>query len=330
MLPLRTVIGASSGPPPPPPPEPDPAPANNPSRGGGKTRSSIHLSAASSSEVETRLARVVEAAVDDDDDADAAAEASKADEPQEEKKEEEEEKDVGGWVRSEKKLSGGVWQWVEPDGGWKWVTDQPPAPAADEEKELTPREAAFLSATSEALAPAPPPPPPVGVCRILLQTRDKMGNPCKMGGANVSCGLADLDYVSAVEDAAAEAEMESTVYDHGDGTYLLEWRSAVAGTYNVCVKVDGVHVVGSPTSLEIRDPLEQQRLLLEREQQHRAQQQQGQPSNRRGRPRSAPQLKLGRLSATQHGLQQSTRREKEQKKSILAGRTSGLRAVIEA
>ena len=162
-----------------------------------------------------------------------------------------------------------------------------------------------------------------------------MGNPCKMGGANVSCGLADLDYVSAVEDAAAEAEMESTVYDHGDGTYLLEWRSAVAGTYNVCVKVDGVHVVGSPTSLEIRDPLEQQRLLLEREQQHRAQQQQqqqqGQPSNRRGRPRSAPQLKLGRLSATtQHGRQQSTRREREQKKSILAGRTSGLRAVIEA
>ena len=36
-----------------------------------------------------------------------------------------------------------------------------------------------------------------------------MGNPCKMGGANVSCGLADLDYVSAVEDAAAEAEMEA-------------------------------------------------------------------------------------------------------------------------
>ena len=45
----------------------------------------------------------------------------------------------------------------------------------------------------------------------------------------------------------------SSVEDHGDGTYLLKWRSEQSGTFEAHVMIGGRHIQGSPTPLRL-DP----------------------------------------------------------------------------
>ena len=93
-----------------------------------------------------------------------------------------------------------------------------------------------------------------------------MGNRCDRGGAQVVCGFMDVPSPVAVAEAekGAGAESAATVLrqqgrceDRGDGTYVLEWESSEAGFFDVFVKVDGLHVLGSPTQLEL-PPLPEQ------------------------------------------------------------------------
>ena len=79
-------------------------------------------------------------------------------------------------------------------------------------------------------------------CRVLLKALDKMGNPCESGGASVACHCGHSE---------AEQKVESRVVDHKDGTYLLEWRSRVAGVFDAHVLVDGLSIIGSPTLLRL-------------------------------------------------------------------------------
>jgi len=71
---------------------------------------------------------------------------------------------------------------------------------------------------------------------MTLVAADKMGNHCIEGGANVTCESPD-------------ARLNTKCVDNSDGTYLLGWRSEIASTYALHVKIDGIHVIGSPTAL---------------------------------------------------------------------------------
>ena len=82
--------------------------------------------------------------------------------------------------------------------------------------------------------------PPRKGCYHHLFTRDKMGNLCKEGGAmEVTCGCVD------------RPDVESRVTDQQDGSYLLEWFPKEVGRYEVFVKMDGLHVLGSPAPLRM-------------------------------------------------------------------------------
>ena len=75
-------------------------------------------------------------------------------------------------------------------------------------------------------------------CKTILHVRDKMGNLCDSGGADLTCGVID----SAVP-------VYTKVIDRGDGTYLLEWWSATSGEFQVFIKIRDLHVVGSPCTM---------------------------------------------------------------------------------
>lgn len=93
------------------------------------------------------------------------------------------------------------------------------------------------------------------VCELKLQARDKMGNPCSTGGANVSCGFLELPRSEQPEhDCEALAKQEGTSVDVGDGTYSLKWTTPLPGTFHVYVKIDGLHVLGSPARLVAPTP----------------------------------------------------------------------------
>lgn len=70
---------------------------------------------------------------------------------------------------------------------------------------------------------------------MLIFANDKIGNQCVKGGANFH-----VDSDSAVE---------ANVTDNGDGSYSFQWRSYKSGTYSVSVTIDGMPVIGSPTTL---------------------------------------------------------------------------------
>ena len=78
-------------------------------------------------------------------------------------------------------------------------------------------------------------------CRVVFQTRDKMGNPCTTGGAHVQVG-----------GGASSGGVQSKCTDLGNGKYDLEFLSdASSGAQEVYVKIDGLHVIGSPTKLRL-------------------------------------------------------------------------------
>lgn len=109
----------------------------------------------------------------------------------------------------------------------------------------------------------------------VLHARDKMGNPCDSGGANVTAGYFDTASESAssvssrggtaldVSDSsksevekptgetspgapAEDARRNATVIDQKNGTYKLRWVAPAPGIYDFFVKIDGLHVLGSP------------------------------------------------------------------------------------
>lgn len=91
---------------------------------------------------------------------------------------------------------------------------------------------------------------PMKGCTLLLPSRDKMGNLCTSGGANVTCGVVEGSY-SVAEDAEEEPtdkdpDVHARSIDLGDGTYSLRWWAFAACKCEVWVKIDGLHVLGSP------------------------------------------------------------------------------------
>ena len=76
-------------------------------------------------------------------------------------------------------------------------------------------------------------------CAIKLFARDKMGNLCVEGGAVVSCGLLGTE------------DYEAVCEDRSDGTYVMRWWMHDPGTYKLYVKIDGIHVLGSPVTAVI-------------------------------------------------------------------------------
>ena len=112
------------------------------------------------------------------------------------------------------------------------------------------------------------------VSELVIVTRDKMGNACDKGGAALTCGFVDRQISKPThEDASTAAasgadaraaptggtaasqapgsdnERTGTVIDNGDGTYRLKWLSSDAGLFDFFVKLDGLHVIGSPAKM---------------------------------------------------------------------------------
>ena len=65
--------------------------------------------------------------------------------------------------------------------------------------------------------------------------------------------LAALD-ASEATDAGASGQQHASWADLGDGTYLLRWASDAPGVFDVFVKIDGLHVLGSPSRLLLAPP----------------------------------------------------------------------------
>ena len=117
-------------------------------------------------------------------------------------------------------------------------------------------------------------------CMLKLQTCDKMGNLCDGGGAKVTCGYLDgpphvaeempgkaFGLVSddgGLQDPSAspgsrrgtgqKAAQEASTIDNKDGSYTLKWTSNRVGSYHIFVKIDGLHVLGSPMTLQNPPP----------------------------------------------------------------------------
>ena len=75
-------------------------------------------------------------------------------------------------------------------------------------------------------------------CTCTLHVSDKMGNGCIAGGAPI------------VVDVESDA-VTSRCVDNSDGSYTLEWRGKISGSYKTQVRIDGAHVLGSPTYIKM-------------------------------------------------------------------------------
>jgi hypothetical protein len=100
-----------------------------------------------------------------------------------------------------------------------------------------------------------------GVCEMVLEARDKFGNRCESGGADVSAGFLDEGLLSTSKQRTSDNKGESdgqttstdfdqsrggACVDLGDGSYRVVWHSVVSGSFHAFVKIDGLHVLGSP------------------------------------------------------------------------------------
>ena len=97
-------------------------------------------------------------------------------------------------------------------------------------------------------------------CELSLPSFDKMGNRCMQGGAAVECGfvhaLAERPTGTSAEDASSETPgaPNSTCTDMGNGTYQCKWFSAEPGEFDIFIKIDGLHIHGSPALLQLTQP----------------------------------------------------------------------------
>jgi len=76
-------------------------------------------------------------------------------------------------------------------------------------------------------------------CEFRLLTRDKMGNLCTTGGADVKCTCVGRD------------DIDCRVTDLQDGSVRIQFWTSEAGQYEVDVRLDGLHVLGSPATMKI-------------------------------------------------------------------------------
>lgn len=89
-------------------------------------------------------------------------------------------------------------------------------------------------------------------CVFTLLSRDKMGNVCAAGGASVSCGVLEHEAAPQQNDVGAQSPaIKCEVEDKRDGSYLLRWWVQEAGTYDIFIKMDGLHILGSPARMVI-------------------------------------------------------------------------------
>ena len=87
---------------------------------------------------------------------------------------------------------------------------------------------------------------------FTLLSRDKMGNVCAAGGASVSCGVLGHEAAPQQNDVGAQRPaIRCEVEDKRDGRYLLRWWVQEAGTYDIFIKMDGLHILGSPARMVI-------------------------------------------------------------------------------
>ena len=60
-------------------------------------------------------------------------------------------------------------------------------------------------------------------------------------------------FAPEVADDDEENGRSATCEDMGDGTYRLTWQATTPATYDVFVKMDGLHVIGSPARLVLKE-----------------------------------------------------------------------------
>ena len=72
---------------------------------------------------------------------------------------------------------------------------------------------------------------------VAIGSKDKLGNSCHKGGAKLLCTCPQ------------DESMTIDVQDHSDGTYTINLRSDMAGTFDIHFTIDGAHIGGSPTTL---------------------------------------------------------------------------------
>jgi hypothetical protein len=80
-------------------------------------------------------------------------------------------------------------------------------------------------------------------CSLRLRACDKMGNLCESGGAQVSCSA-----LSAATNETAD-DVECSARDEGNGWYVFSWWAGTSGRRRAVVKMNGLHVVGSPCAM---------------------------------------------------------------------------------
>ena len=76
-------------------------------------------------------------------------------------------------------------------------------------------------------------------CTCTLNVVDRMGNRCVTGGANI---MVDVDLPE---------KFFSQITDNNDGSYTLQWRGTTASEYKTQVRIDHVHVHGSPMTIKM-------------------------------------------------------------------------------
>ena len=79
---------------------------------------------------------------------------------------------------------------------------------------------------------------------LVMRTRDKMGNFCSAGGANVKI-------VHLPDRENSHMEVDTKVIDRKDGSYKLEWRSKSSGTFRTRVTISDEDVIGSPLAVSL-------------------------------------------------------------------------------
>ena len=95
-----------------------------------------------------------------------------------------------------------------------------------------------------------------GACVLEIVTGDKMGNPCSIGGSNITVDSSlDPTMTTNTKTKAAkdvkEEVITAVVQDKNDGRYGLVLKSHKIGIFYVTVKIDGLPVLNSPMKVHL-------------------------------------------------------------------------------